>query len=128
MFLKVVVLLAVLCLTVESSSLDGAPVDTTLADQGAWDALQFAVDQYNRASHDMYLSKVSRVIRVQEQVVSGMKYIFTVEMARTPCWKGCIVERCPIHSNPVLARRHVCRLAVWSRPWMKKTLLVENTC
>uniref|UniRef100_A0AAR2LLG4 Cystatin domain-containing protein n=2 Tax=Pygocentrus nattereri TaxID=42514 RepID=A0AAR2LLG4_PYGNA len=128
MFLKVVIPLAVLCLTVEGSRLVGAPMDTTLADQGAQDALRFAVAQYNGASHDMYLSKVSRVISVQKQVVSGMKYIFTVEMARTSCRKDLPQKNCPVYSNPALARRQICRLAVWSQPWKKTNVMVENTC
>ncbi|KAL7889375.1 hypothetical protein AOLI_G00016330 [Acnodon oligacanthus] len=131
MFLKVVVPLVVLCLAVESSSLvgmPGAPVEADLADEGVQDALQFAVAQHNRASNDMFVSKVSRVISVQKQVVAGIKYIFTVEMARTSCRKDGVEEDCPVHSDPMLARSHECKLAVWSQPWTKTIKFVENTC
>ncbi|KAL6487905.1 hypothetical protein MHYP_G00045310 [Metynnis hypsauchen] len=131
MFLKVVVPLVVLCLAVESSSLvgmPGAPVEADLAEQGVQNALQFAVAQHNRASNDMFVSKVSRVIKVEKQVVAGIKYIFTVDMARTSCRKDGVEEDCPIHSNPALARSHECKLAVWSQPWTKTIKVVENTC
>ncbi|XP_036430960.1 cystatin-like [Colossoma macropomum] len=127
MFLKVVVPLVALCLAVESG-MPGAPVDVDLADPGVQDALQFAVAQHNRASNDMFVSKVSRVISVQKQVVSGMKYIFTVEMARTSCRKDGVEEDCPVHSDPALASSHECKLAVWSQPWTKTIKVVENTC
>ncbi|XP_036430961.1 cystatin-like [Colossoma macropomum] len=128
MFLKVVVPLVALCLAVGSSSLVGAPMDGNLSDPGVQDALQFAVAQHNRATNDMFVSKVSRVIRVQKQVVSGIKYIFTVEMARTSCRKDGVEEDCPVHSDPALARLQKCKLAVWSQPWMKTNKVVENTC
>lgn len=39
-----------------------------------------------------------------EQVVAGMKYIFTVEMARTNCRKGGVETECEIHSDLTLAK------------------------
>ncbi|KAL7889376.1 hypothetical protein AOLI_G00016340 [Acnodon oligacanthus] len=128
MFLKVVVPLALLYLAVESSRLVGAPVDTSLADQGARDALRFAVAQYNRASKGLYLSKICRVISVQKQVVSGTNYIFTVEMGRTHCRKDEVKEDCPVPSDPVFASCHKCKFTVWSEFWMKTIKVTENTC
>lgn len=48
----------------------GAPVDVADADndEGLQRALQFAVAEYNRASNDMYSSRVVRIISAKRQV------------------------------------------------------------
>lgn len=46
------------------------------------------------------------------QVVAGMKYIFTVQMARTLCRKGGVVKDCAVHQDPAAVR--TTRLA-WSQ-------------
>ncbi|XP_066535144.1 cystatin-like [Hoplias malabaricus] len=128
MLVKLMFALLALFLAAEGSSLVGAPISADMNETEVQDALQFAVVQHNRASNDMWTSQVTKVIRVQKQVVAGLKYIFTVEMARTSCKKGGVLEKCEVHSDPSIAKPHECRLAVWSRPWLGKTEVVENTC
>ncbi|KAI4883455.1 hypothetical protein NFI96_024844 [Prochilodus magdalenae] len=128
MFLKVVIPLMAVFLAVASAGLVGAPMDADISEEGVRDALQFAVAQHNQASNDMYVSQVSRVIRVQKQVVSGIKYIFTVELARTSCRKGGVEEVCTVGSEPSFAATKECTFAVWSQPWLNSTKLVKNTC
>lgn len=128
MFWKVVAPLLALCLAVASAGLVGAPVDATadLNEEGVQDALRFAVAQHNRASNDMFIRQVSKVTSVQKQVVSGMKYIFKVEMARTGCRKGGVEEVCAIELDPSTAQ--TCTLSVWSQPWLNSIKLVQNDC
>lgn len=54
-------------------SLVGAPLDIANADndEGLQRALQFAMREYNRASNDMYSSRVVRVISAKRQVGAG---------------------------------------------------------
>ncbi|PWS23063.1 hypothetical protein DKP78_15115, partial [Enterococcus faecium] len=70
-------------------------------------------------------NKVSKVIKVQKQVVAGMKYIFTVEMARTNCRKGGVETQCEIHA---LAKPYTCTFEVWSRPWLGAPQVIKNDC
>ncbi|WP_157178815.1 cystatin family protein, partial [Herbaspirillum rubrisubalbicans] len=60
-------------------------------------------------SSSVYTSQASKVISVQTQVVAGMKYIFTIEMARTSCKKGKSQPICTIHSDPAIAQPHICK-------------------
>lgn len=71
MFLKVVVPFFSVCLALSTAGLVGAPMDADMNEQGAQNALRFAVAQLNRASNDMYVSDVSRVISVKKQVGAG---------------------------------------------------------
>ncbi|KAG9274806.1 cystatin C (amyloid angiopathy and cerebral hemorrhage) [Astyanax mexicanus] len=128
MFWKVVAPLLALCLAVASAGLVGGPVPADLNEEGVQNALQFAVVQHNKASNDMYIREVSKVISVQKQVVSGLKYIFTVEMARTGCRKGGVEEVCAIELDPNTAQPQTCKFSVWSQPWLNSIKLVENTC
>ncbi|KAB5582072.1 hypothetical protein PHYPO_G00182950 [Pangasianodon hypophthalmus] len=125
MFLKVVAPLLVVFLAVASAGLLGGPIDVDVNREDVQSALLFAVAQHNKASNDAFVSKVSRVIKAQTQVVSGLNYIFTVEMVRTSCRKGGVEKECTVHSEP---QSRECRLKVLSQPWTNTIKVVENTC
>ncbi|KAG7334399.1 hypothetical protein KOW79_002806 [Hemibagrus wyckioides] len=128
MFLKVVAPLLAVFMTVTSLGLTGGPIDADVNSDDVQNALNFAVTQHNKASNDLYLSQVSKVIKAQKQVVSGVNYIFTVEMARTSCKKGGIEKVCDVHPDPNVANPRVCNLKVWNQPWTSTIRIVENTC
>ncbi|XP_051507941.1 cystatin C (amyloid angiopathy and cerebral hemorrhage) [Myxocyprinus asiaticus] len=128
MSLKMIVPVFAVILAVASGGLVGGPMDADKNDEGVQKALQFAVAQYNRMSNDAYLRQVSEVIKVQRQVVSGLKYIFTVNMARTSCRKGEAETLCAIHEDPAVAQVTECKIVVWSQPWMNSIKVLENTC
>uniref|UniRef100_A0A670Y2P5 Cystatin n=1 Tax=Pseudonaja textilis TaxID=8673 RepID=A0A670Y2P5_PSETE len=72
---------------------------------GVQAALQFAMNEYNRGSNDMYASRVSEVVEAQKQIVAGVKYFFTVRIGRTVCRKGASdLENCAFHDTPKLAQ------------------------
>lgn len=68
MFLKVVVPLLAVFLAVGSAGIVGGPTDVDVNREDVQDALRFAVAQHNKASNDLYVSQVSRVIKAQTQV------------------------------------------------------------
>ncbi|XP_042585064.1 cystatin-like [Cyprinus carpio] len=94
MYLKVIVLFLAVTLVVESAGIPGGLVAADINDKDVQKALRFAVDHYNRQSNDAFLRKVSKVIKVQQQVAAGMKYIFTVKMDITSCKKGGVKTMC----------------------------------
>ncbi|XP_066535768.1 cystatin-like [Hoplias malabaricus] len=129
MFVKMVVMILALSLATVNSYIAGGVIDADINAPEVQEALQFAIAEYNRVTNSMWVSQVSKVIQVQQQVVSGIKYIFNVEMARTSCKKGEEpMEACEVHSDPNIAQVDVCRLVVWSQPWLNSNKLVENTC
>ncbi|KAM9477721.1 cystatin-like [Clarias gariepinus] len=128
MFLKAVALLLAVFLTVGRTGIMGGPREVDENREDVQNALKFAVTQHNKASNDVFLSQVSRVIKAQTQVVSGTNYIFNVEMVRTNCKKGGVENECAAHSDPEMAKPHECNLNVWSQPWTGLIKLTKNTC
>ncbi|KAG9334890.1 hypothetical protein JZ751_006370 [Albula glossodonta] len=62
------------------------------------------------------------------QVVSGMKYVITVEMARTSCRKGDVEKVCTVHEDPQLAAPYLCTFHVWSQPWLNEISVTKQEC
>ncbi|XP_022599426.1 cystatin-C-like [Seriola dumerili] len=106
----------------------GGPQDIDMNETGAQEALNFAVVHHNNRTNDLYLSQVAEVVKVQRQVVAGIKYIITVKMGKTPCRKDSANELCAIHQDQALARPYQCTFTVWSRPWMKEIRMVDEKC
>ncbi|XP_060110496.1 cystatin-2-like [Heteronotia binoei] len=77
-----------------AAGLVGAPREAPL-DAEAQQALQFAMERYNRGSNDAYRSRVAEVVSVHKQLVAGIKYIFKVKVGRTSCRNSeTVVEDC----------------------------------
>uniref|UniRef100_A0A1A7YFG8 Cystatin domain-containing protein n=1 Tax=Iconisemion striatum TaxID=60296 RepID=A0A1A7YFG8_9TELE len=106
----------------------GGPRDIDVNDEGVQNALNYAVAQYNRGSNDVYLHGVAKVIKAQSQLVAGMKYIITVEMARTSCRKSNADDQCPIQTDSNTAQPYTCTFTVWSRVWLNDIQLLEMKC
>ncbi|NWU69310.1 CYT protein, partial [Pterocles burchelli] len=109
----------------------GAPVDIDNAgnDEGMQRALRFAIVEYNRASNDMYSSRVVRVLSAQRQIVSGIKYIMKVEIGRTTCPKPAAdLQSCALHEEPQMAKHTVCDFVVYTVPWLNQIRLLESRC
>ncbi|KAK2853031.1 hypothetical protein Q7C36_008232 [Tachysurus vachellii] len=128
MLVKVLAPLLTVFLALASADMVGAPEDADINSPEIQNALHFAVAQYNAESDSIYTSQIVKVISVQTQVVAGVKYIFTVEMAKTSCKKTEAKDNCAMNSDPAIAQPHECMLAVWSQPWINSVQLIENTC
>ncbi|XP_048864121.1 cystatin-like [Brienomyrus brachyistius] len=120
---KAVGLFLVAFLMVANANLVGAPVHANLNDPDVRNALHWAVAEYNKRSNDAYLRGVSQVVNAQTQVVSGMKYIFTVILRSTGCKTG---RACAAGSNQT--KPYICTFEVWSQPWLHRTELVKSDC
>ncbi|NWW89338.1 CYT protein, partial [Rhynochetos jubatus] len=98
-------------------------------DEGLQRALQFAMAEYNKASNDMYSSRVVRVLRAQKQIVAGIKYTMKVEVGRTTCTKPATnLQSCAFHDAPQMAKHHTCDFVVYTIPWLNQTQLLESSC
>ncbi|KAM6208771.1 cystatin-like [Sarcoramphus papa] len=113
------------------SSLVGGPVDMPNADndEGLRRALQFAMAEYNKASNDMYSSRVVRIISAQRQIVAGIKYIMKVEIGRTTCPKPATnLQSCAFHDAPQMAKHTICNFVVYTVPWLNEIKLLDSSC
>ncbi|KAF1674777.1 Cystatin, partial [Pygoscelis papua] len=109
----------------------GAPIDVADADndEGLQRALQFAVAEYNKASNDMYSSRVVRIISAKRQIVSGIKYIMKVEIGRTTCPKPATdLQSCAFHDAPQMAKHTICDFVVYTIPWLNQIKLLDSSC
>ncbi|NXP66494.1 CYT protein, partial [Chloropsis cyanopogon] len=109
----------------------GAPqtIDDPENDEGLERALQFAMTAYNRASNDMYFSRVVRIISAKRQIVAGVKYIMEVEIARTTCTKPPTdIQHCAFHEEPQMAKHAICNFVVLNVPWRNQVELLESKC
>ncbi|CAG09511.1 unnamed protein product [Tetraodon nigroviridis] len=122
---KAIFLVYTAVFAVSSGLMPGGFQDVDPNDEGVKGALNFAVVQHNRASNDMYLRQVAEVVKVQRQVVSGLKYVITVNMARSLCRKSSPQEVCEI---PQSAQPYQCTFTVWTRPWVNEVKLLNETC
>ncbi|XP_061444006.1 cystatin-like [Rhineura floridana] len=107
----------------------GGPMEASMDEEGVQRALQFAMNEYNRGSNDMYASRVSEVIRLRKQIVSGMKYFIDVKVGRTTCRKSVAdVGNCAFHEAPGMAKLQICNFVVYAVPWLNQVSLLENNC
>ncbi|XP_053106410.1 cystatin-like [Hemicordylus capensis] len=107
----------------------GGPSEVSTDNQGAQQALKFAMSEYNKASNDMYLSRVSEVVGFRQQIVSGIKYFLDVKVGRTKCTKSSAdIENCAFHETPELAQEKTCRFVVHTVLWLNQINLLEKTC
>ncbi|KAM6366548.1 cystatin-like [Alca torda] len=109
----------------------GAPVtiDDAGNDEGLQRALEFAMAEYNRASNDMYSSRVVRIISAKRQIVAGIKYTIKVEVGRTTCPKPATdLQSCAFHDAPQMSKHTICNFVVYTVPWLNQIKLLESDC
>ncbi|XP_026124560.1 cystatin-like [Carassius auratus] len=127
MYLKMIVLFLAVSLAVTSAGIPGGVADADINNADVQKALRFAVAQYNKQSNEAFVRKVTRVIRVQQQVVSGMNYIFNVKLGIANCKNG-VKTVCASPKKPQVAPVIQCKITVWSQPWLNFLSVTENTC
>ncbi|XP_026528316.1 cystatin-2 [Notechis scutatus] len=124
-----VLLLSCICKQALGTRLLGGRENASPEEPGVQAALQFAMNEYNRGSNDMYASRVSEVVEAQKQLVSGVKYYLTVKIGRTVCRKGISdLENCAFHDTPKLAQTMTCTFEVYSIPWINTISLQKSSC
>uniref|UniRef100_A0A3Q2XXM9 Zgc:163030 n=1 Tax=Hippocampus comes TaxID=109280 RepID=A0A3Q2XXM9_HIPCM len=114
MILKVVfIFLGVVC-AVGLGRLVGGLTDVDVNEEGVQNALNFAISQHNLKTEDPFLRVKTGVVGVKKQIVSGIKYVITVNMTKTNCMKD---------GTPEMP--YQCTFSVWSRPWLSDMQLLE---
>ncbi|XP_023575924.1 cystatin-C-like isoform X2 [Octodon degus] len=87
--------------------------------------VDFALEEYNQGSQDPYLFRLSRVVRVRQQVAAGMNYYLDVEIGRTTCAKDQPTQDdCPFSEEP----KQLCSFKVYFRAWEHYLVLTSSRC
>ncbi|XP_034082881.1 cystatin C (amyloid angiopathy and cerebral hemorrhage) isoform X2 [Gymnodraco acuticeps] len=128
MMWKIVLPVLAAVFAVGSSTMVGGYINIDVNDEGAQNALNFAVVEHNKQSNNMFLSQVAEVVGVKRQLVAGMKYVITVRMGNTPCRKGTANEVCAIHQDPAQALPYQCEFTVLVVPWRNETRMLGQKC
>ncbi|KAL3050127.1 hypothetical protein OYC64_012216 [Pagothenia borchgrevinki] len=130
MMSKIVLLVLAVVFAAGSSSphMVGGYTNIDVNDEGAQNALNFAVVEHNKQSNSMFLSQVAEVVGMKRQLVAGLKYVITVRMGNTPCRKGTANEVCAIHQDPAQALPYQCEFTVLVVPWRNETKMLGQKC
>ncbi|XP_045689614.1 cystatin-C [Phyllostomus hastatus] len=139
-FLRALLLLLaalVLALSVSSAAgaspgrplMPGGLAEADVNEEGVQQALNFALNEYNKASNDAFHSRALRVVRARKQVVAGLNYFLDVEIGRTTCTKSQPnLASCPFHIQPHLRKKALCSFQIYTVPWLGKTSMVKSSC
>ncbi|XP_057704196.1 cystatin C (amyloid angiopathy and cerebral hemorrhage) [Corythoichthys intestinalis] len=118
-------LLGIVCAEAVGGLLGGL-VDVDVDREGvAKTALEYAITHHNRISNDLMISNMTELVSAQKQVVSGIKYHFTVKMVKTSCRKGSSIAQCEV---PAGAQTYECNFKVWVQPWLNREPVVTQEC
>ncbi|XP_056383354.1 cathepsin F [Hyla sarda] len=98
-------------------------------DPGMNTLMGLAEREYNAASGREELYRAMRMRDLRKQLVSGIRYEFTVFLGRTLCRKGDeeLLGNCPLHSLSALMEIE-CKFSMFVLPWVNETKVVEQTC
>ena len=101
-------------------SLFGSNIRIDNNDKYALKALEYAVNQLNNESNDLYKYKIESVDKIYRQVVNGMKYTFVFKMVKTDCAKNAkdakLLSDCAVGQN---AQTKNVKVSVLDKPWVQ---------
>uniref|UniRef100_A0A8C5M7I5 Cystatin domain-containing protein n=1 Tax=Leptobrachium leishanense TaxID=445787 RepID=A0A8C5M7I5_9ANUR len=107
----------------------GAPIPAGVNEECVQRALVYAMQQYNKGTNDMYLSKVMEVTSAKKQVVSGYNIMIQAVISRTMCKKPMTdYAQCAVHTEPHLAQTLTCEFTVYVVPWTGERKLTKQEC
>ncbi|KAG2456755.1 CYTC protein, partial [Polypterus senegalus] len=102
---------------------DADPNSTDVRDSAA-----FAVESFNYFSKEENLYKIVKIVKVQEEIVGGAKYMMEVNLGLTRCLKeeDRNVESCPLMADqPKMLQ---CNFVVLTVPWRNERRLLQSSC
>ncbi|XP_008195657.1 uncharacterized protein LOC662417 isoform X2 [Tribolium castaneum] len=104
----------------------GCPFDLNTNAEGVDELIDVALEhiQTERAKKHALV----KVLRLQQQVVTGVKYILTAEFAPTLCEKSANLDAssCPRDTN---AETTICEITYLHKPWISKAKhVIKNNC
>lgn len=88
-----------------------------------------AVSENSKRSNSLYFEKLVKIIAAKTQVVAGIKYNITFEIAPTECKKNDKsydqMSECPLLES---APHQICTTTIWTRSWLNDTRIEHLEC
>uniref|UniRef100_A0A8C6HVY3 Cystatin domain-containing protein n=1 Tax=Mus spicilegus TaxID=10103 RepID=A0A8C6HVY3_MUSSI len=82
------------------SQIAGDTEESSMEEEGAQEALNGAIFQYNEKRSDLYVSRVVEVKSVRKRTKSGKTFFFDVILGKTTCMKNQIdLTNCPLNEQ-----------------------------
>ncbi|XP_056639424.1 uncharacterized protein LOC130446921 isoform X3 [Diorhabda sublineata] len=101
----------------------GCPIDINPNAYGVADLINTALRHIESERSQKHTAL--KVLRVQQQVVSGIKYTLLVEVAPTVCPKTIDSPSCPIDRS---RDSFICEVQFWEKSWERFTQIIKNNC
>ncbi|XP_057656977.1 uncharacterized protein LOC130894281 isoform X2 [Diorhabda carinulata] len=101
----------------------GCPIDINPNAYGVADLINTALRHIESERSQKHTAL--KVLRVQQQVVSGIKYTLLVEVAPTVCPKTIDSPSCPIDQS---RDSFICEVQFWEKSWERFTQIIKNNC
>ncbi|XP_072032499.1 cystatin-1-like [Amphiura filiformis] len=134
-FLSVLLAVAVIlsCLVCHASKGLGGGRKADVKDEQVQKAVHFAETEINKMSNSYYYMMVTKVVKAEQQLVSGMNYFLTLEMTSTDCKKNTKfpteLDSCKPSDNKNAHATQLCDVTVWVKAWIKNgTSLSDLSC
>ncbi|EHB18852.1 Cystatin-C [Heterocephalus glaber] len=109
----------------ERPRLMGEVEDADINDEEVQYVVDFTLQEYNKNSSDLNLSRLVRVVNARQQVGLGMNYYLDLEISRTTCTKSqSNQEDCPFSDD----RKQLCSFVVHFRAWEYYIHLASSSC
>ncbi|XP_043912814.1 cystatin-M-like [Protopterus annectens] len=100
----------------------GAPKDVDPNNPKVKQMAAFALGEYNKASKNGCTYEINNIIKAQEQIVAGVKYILTVAMKVKTCKK---TETLKVQRKKKLLK---CTFEVLEQAWRNSTQMLKSKC
>nr|B1P1J3.1 RecName: Full=Cystatin-1; AltName: Full=Cystatin JZTX-75; Flags: Precursor [Chilobrachys guangxiensis]ABY71743.1 cystatin-like peptide [Chilobrachys guangxiensis] len=121
-------ILTVLC-GFSASTKTGGWRDKDVDDEDIRKFATLAASENSKMSNSLYFEKLVKVIEAKSQVVSGVKYNITFEIAPTECKKNGKgydkLSECPLLES---APHQTCTAIIWTRSWLNDTQILKLKC
>ncbi|XP_060108904.1 cystatin-like [Heteronotia binoei] len=108
--------------------------DRLISEPDVQEAVEVAIDHYNRVCNSIHYCVAQEVIKAQSQVVEGIKYYLKILVLNTQCdkrkqpgltYKDLEACRPPPRDEQ---QRKLCKFYVWSRSWLNDTHVTSMSC
>ncbi|XP_008531315.1 cystatin-M [Equus asinus] len=104
--------------------------DLSPSDPQVLKAAQMAVATFNMGSNSIYYFRDTNILKAQSQLVAGVKYYLTLEMASTACRKNTMagdLTTCPLAVGEQQEKLR-CDFEVLVVPWQNTSSLLKHDC
>ncbi|KAJ9588848.1 hypothetical protein L9F63_017886 [Diploptera punctata] len=96
----------------------GCPATVDVNDSDVQRVANLAVAEVQKSSNSPYQHRLVRVVEATSQVVSGTKYVLTIEVGHDEPKDG--------DNNVQVTQR--CQVEIWSQPWLNKNQVTVKSC